>query len=107
MRIAAKLVVGLSATMALAGCSAIDRIKDIDGGPKVTPITGPVAQTVTNMPMPPAPTEPRGNSSLWQAGARSFFHDPRASRVGDIITVNVSMADAAKLSNTTQRSRTN
>ena len=107
MRMASKLVMGISAAVALAGCSAVDRIKDIDGGPKVTPITGPVAQTVTNMPMPLAPTEPRGNSSLWQAGARSFFHDPRASRVGDIITVNVSVADAAKFSNTTQRSRTN
>src|SRR6201986_404771 len=107
MRAMVKLVVGLGSVAALAGCSAVDRIKDIDGGPKVAPITGPGAQTVTNMPMPPAPTEPRGNSSLWQAGARSFFHDPRASRVGDIITVNVSVADAAKLSNTTSRARTN
>jgi flagellar L-ring protein precursor FlgH len=102
-----KLMIGLMAASALAGCSTVDRIKDIDGGPKVTPITGPVAQTVTNMPMPPVPTEPRGNSSLWQTGARSFFHDPRASRVGDIITVNVSVADAAKFSNTTSRTRTN
>jgi flagellar L-ring protein precursor FlgH len=51
--------------------------------------------------------EPRGASSLWQPGARSFFHDPRASRVGDIITVNISVTDAAKFSNTTSRSRTN
>jgi flagellar L-ring protein FlgH len=107
MRIVQKLAMGFGAAVALAGCSAVDRIKDIDGGPKVTAITGPVAPQVNNMPMPPAPSEPRGNSSLWQAGARSFFHDPRASRIGDIITVNVSVADAAKFSNTTQRSRTN
>jgi len=107
MRFVSKMVLGLSATVALAGCSAVDRIKDIDGGPKVAPIAGPIAQTVTNMPMPAAPTEPRGNSSLWQTGARSFFHDPRASRIGDIITVNVSVADAAKFSNTTNRTRTN
>src|SRR3569832_844653 len=99
MRFVSKLVLGLSVTMALAGCSAVDRIKDIDGGPKIAPIAGPVAQTVTNLPMPAAPTEPRGNASLWQTGARSFFHDPRASRVGDIITVNVSVADTAKFSN--------
>jgi flagellar L-ring protein precursor FlgH len=57
------------------------------------------------MPLPP--TEPRGAASLWQPGARSFFHDPRASRIGDILTVNITVADAAKISNTTSRSRTN
>ena len=39
--------------------------------------------------------------------ARSFFHDPRASRPGDIITVNITVADNAKLSNTTSRTRAN
>ncbi|HVU20161.1 MAG TPA: flagellar basal body L-ring protein FlgH [Rhizomicrobium sp.] len=106
MRISTLTAILLAAS-ALSACSTVDRLKEIDGGPKVAPIVGPVAQTVTNMPMPPAPTEPRGNSSLWQTGARSFFHDPRASRVGDIITVNVSVADAAKFSNTTSRTRTN
>jgi flagellar L-ring protein FlgH len=57
--------------------------------------------------MPAPPAEPRGAASLWQPGARSFFHDPRASRVGDIITVNIAVADAAKISNSTSRSRTN
>ena len=46
-------------------------------------------------------------NSLWQPESRSFFHDPRASRIGDLLTVNVTVADAAKISNTTQRSRTN
>ncbi|HVV64458.1 MAG TPA: flagellar basal body L-ring protein FlgH [Rhizomicrobium sp.] len=104
---AMKAASALLAVGALAGCSAIDRIKDIDGGPKMAPISNPMPQPVTSLPMPAAPTEPRGASSLWQPGARSFFHDPRASRVGDIITVNVSVADAAKMSNTTSRSRTN
>ena len=37
----------------------------------------------------------------------SFFHDPRAMHVGDVITVNVSVTDTAKMQNTTSRSRTN
>jgi flagellar L-ring protein precursor FlgH len=102
-----RTALGAFAIAALAGCSAVDRIKDIDGGPKLTPAANPPVQQVAAVPMPLAPTEPRGASSLWQPGARSFFHDPRASRVGDIITVNVSVTDAAKFSNTTSRSRTN
>ena len=99
------LLLGIFA--ALSGCSTIDRIKDMDGGPKLAPISDPMSKPVTSLPMPPAPSEPHAASSLWQPGARSFFHDPRASRVGDILTVNVSVADAAKISNTTSRSRTN
>lgn len=102
-----KTGLGLGAIALLAGCSAVDRIEQIDGGPKLSGVSNPVAPLVTSLPMPPAPMEPRAASSLWQPGARSFFHDPRASRVGDIITVNVSVADAAKLSNTTNRARTN
>jgi flagellar L-ring protein FlgH len=97
----------LGTVAALSGCSAVDRIKEIDGGPKINPAANPPVQQTAAVPMPAAPTEPRGASSLWQPGARSFFHDPRASRVGDIITVNISVADAAKLQNTTSRSRTN
>ena len=107
MRIA-RTIVSLAAIAALAGCSAVSRIEQIDGGPKLAPIANPMGQQqITSLPMPAAPTEPRGASSLWQPGARSFFHDPRASRVGDILTVNISVADAAKISNTTSRSRTN
>jgi len=102
-----KTVLGLGAIAALAGCSAVERVKEIDGGPKMAPVSVPVAQQITPLPMPAPPTEPRAASSLWQPGARSFFHDPRASRVGDIITVNVSVTDAAKFNNTTSRSRTN
>lgn len=104
---ALKTGMGLIAIAALAGCSAMDRIKDIDGGPKMTAAANPPVQPVASLPMPAATSEPRGANSLWQPGARSFFHDPRASRVGDIITVNVSVTDMAKFSNTTSRSRTN
>ena len=48
-----------------------------------------------------------GANSLWVNNARSFFDSPRASRVGDIMTVNIDIADRAQVSNTTARSRTN
>jgi flagellar L-ring protein precursor FlgH len=97
--------VGLSA---LAGCTAVDRIKEIGDPPALAGISDP-ASPVNAPPLPvPPPQEPyRAVNSLWASGSRSFFHDPRASRPGDIITVAISVADAAKFSNTTTRSRTN
>jgi flagellar L-ring protein precursor FlgH len=90
----------------LAGCSALDRIENIGQAPKLAPVGNPAdTQIVAAIPTPP-PITHAGNS-LWQPGAKSFFHDPRATHVGDVITVNVTVADAAKLSNTTSRSRTN
>ena len=91
---------------ALAGCSAVDRLSNIGEAPKLAPVGNPAdTQIVAAIPMPPPISH--ANNSLWQPGAHSFFHDPRASHVGDVITVNVSVADAAKLSNSTARSRTN
>jgi flagellar L-ring protein precursor FlgH len=91
---------------ALCGCSAIDRIENIGEAPKLAPVGNPAdAQIVAAIPATP-PIRHDGNS-LWQPGAKTFFQDPRASHVGDVITVNVSVADAAKLQNSTTRSRTN
>jgi len=89
----------------LAGCSTYQRLSELGSSPKLDPINHPAP--AVSVPMPQAPAEPRGRDSLWQPGARSFFHDPRASRVGDIITVNIAVADAAKISNSTSRSRAN
>jgi len=91
---------------ALSGCSAVDRIENIGQPPRLQPVGNPAdTQIVPAIPQPP-PITHAGNS-LWQPGATTFFKDPRATRVGDVITVNVSIADAAKMQNSTSRSRTN
>jgi flagellar L-ring protein precursor FlgH len=97
------------AAAALAGCSAVTRIKEIGDAPSMATLADPASPVNTAppaLPMPPPPPS-RAVSSLWASGSRSFFHDPRASRPGDIITVNITVADAAKISNTTSRSRAN
>lgn len=89
---------------ALSGCNAVGRIERIGGEPALAPITAQPQQV--DLPMPQIATG-RQTGSLWQTGSHTFFPDPRADHVGDIITVDVTIADAAQLSNTTTRTRNN
>jgi flagellar L-ring protein precursor FlgH len=79
------------------------------GPPQLAPVetpedlTGGGQQTVPQ-PAPVAYEPPRPNS-LWRAGSRSFFNDQRASRIGDILTVNIEIDDKAEVSNSTNRTR--
>lgn len=91
---------------ALSACSAVDRLQNIGEAPKLAAVGNPAGSPiVAEIPRPVPITH--DNNSLWQPGSQSFFHDPRAMHVGDVITVNVSVADTAKMQNTTSRSRTN
>ena len=101
-----KLSVLLLAGAALSACSAVDRIENIGEAPKLSAVGNPAGQNIVAEIPRPAPIT-HDNNSLWQPGSQSFFHDPRAMHVGDVITVNVSVADTAKMQNTTSRSRTN
>ena len=84
----------------------MDRIENIGQAPSLAAVGNPAGQQIVAQIPPSAPIV-HPNNSLWQPGAQNFFRDPRASKVGDVITVNVSVSDAAKLSNTSSRSRTN
>jgi flagellar L-ring protein precursor FlgH len=101
-----KLSALLLAGAALSACSAVDRIENIGQAPKMAAVGNPAGQQIVAAIPRPSPIT-HDNNSLWQPGSQSFFHDPRAMHVGDVITVNVSVADTAKMQNTTSRSRTN
>jgi flagellar L-ring protein precursor FlgH len=94
---------------ALASCSAIDRIGHIGEQPELTAITNPQGvpgyQPIT-MPMPAPQVAERQPNSLWRAGARTFFKDLRATRVGDIVTVTINVNDFGTWQNSTTRTRT-
>ncbi len=78
-------------------------------GPQLRPVGTPAALTGAQqqtMPQPePVAYEPGQANSLWRTGSRSFFNDQRASRIGDIITVEIEIDDSAELSNSSNRQR--
>ncbi|NET71302.1 MAG: flagellar basal body L-ring protein FlgH [Sphaerospermopsis sp. SIO1G2] len=95
--------------LATACGSTLDRLESIGKEPPLTrtdnPQTKPDYAPVT-WPLPhPAPPETRYSNSLWQPGARAFFRDQRAARIGDILTVNVTINDRAELANESERTR--
>ncbi|HKY17931.1 MAG TPA: flagellar basal body L-ring protein FlgH [Rhizomicrobium sp.] len=101
-----KISTSVAAGALLSACSAIGRIENIGEAPKLAAIGNPAGQQIVAEIPRPAPIT-HVNNSLWQPGAQSFFHDPRAMHIGDVITVNVSVADTAKIQNSSSRSRTN
>jgi flagellar L-ring protein precursor FlgH len=92
---------------ALAACGSI---REAALGPKMGPMAYPaplVAQTqpVLASAREPAP-QPASANSLWRTGARAFFADQRAGRVGDILTVLITIDDSAKTQNATSATKT-
>ena len=96
------------AALALGACTPLDRLAEIGEPPVMTNPQNPTARPnyrPVSLPMPaPEPVHHEANS-LWRSGSRAFFKDQRASKVGDIITVNVNITDSAAINNRTQRTR--
>jgi flagellar L-ring protein precursor FlgH len=105
----ALLVATLAVAGPLAGCASItEAVK----GPSMAPMGYPsalLAQDQGVMPLAASGREPLPHpaspNSLWRTGARAFFNDQRASRVGDILTVQININDTAKTSNATNATR--
>jgi flagellar L-ring protein precursor FlgH len=94
------------AALLLGGCAGLG---DVVAPPQLTQIQNPAtiagSQRVS-MPLPAPTMETAAPNSLWRTGARSFFNDQRAAKIGDILTVNIEIQDSAQVNNTTARSRT-
>jgi flagellar L-ring protein precursor FlgH len=92
----------------LGGCTALTRLTEIGGPPRMTATTDPTSDPKwrpVTMPMPRAEAAPREPASLWRTGSRAFFKDQRAAQVGDIVTVLVNTADTADVENATNATR--
>jgi len=95
----------LAAALLLPALSACDSVREAVDGPKMGPMGYPAVLVGANQPVlesarEPLP-QPQTANSLWRTGARTFFNDQRAGRVGDILTVLVTVNDSAKTSNST------
>lgn len=98
----------LSATALLATGCVTDKLAAVGRTPALSGIEDPSRAPnyrPVQLPMPDAPVQDRQANSLWRAGARAFFKDQRAGRVGDILTVTIQINDRAQLQNNTNRSR--
>lgn len=101
----------LACGLALGACSStVDRLNAVGQAPALSAIDNPTTipgYRPVSMPMP-APEPPVYNAnSLWRSGARAFFRDQRAARIGDILTVIVQVTDSAVINNKTSRTRDN
>jgi flagellar L-ring protein precursor FlgH len=98
-------LVALAALAPLAACSSVSEAVN---GPQLAPVSYPAA-LVGKDQLVVTPREEIGAASansLWRTGARAFFGDQRARRVGDILTVQIDIDDSAKTTNGTTSSRT-
>ena len=91
-------------TLSLGGCYQWTRLNEFGASPPLTPTQDPTAHRgyqPVRMPMPEQTYDTHAPNSLWRTGAKAFFKDQRASRVGDIVTVLVKSTDKIEFKNET------
>ena len=101
----------LASTLLTSGCSSIfGKLNHLNEPPPQTAIVNPQEKPnykPISWPMPADQPPPKQYAnSLWQPGARAFFRDGRASRVGDILKVNININDKLQFNNQTEGKRT-
>jgi len=112
---AKRLCMAVIFALTLPGCSAISRIGDIGQAPDLAPIESARVVPQDNQPgqkaiqVSPQQTASltHQKNSLWRIGSKNFFRDQRASKVGDILTIDIIIDDKASIDNQTTRTRSN
>lgn len=111
MKLIGVILLVMSALSLTACGDTLRKLNDIGNQPPLTRVENPQLRAdykPLSWPLPdPEGISARTANSLWQPGARGFFRDQRATRVGDILRINIDIADNAKFDNTTNLGRTN
>jgi flagellar L-ring protein precursor FlgH len=98
-----RLFLALPALVFLGGCA--NNLAEVGQAPFMSPIGQGLQANARGIPL-----AGRGNRatagphSLWNE-RKDLYRDPRATRIGDLLTVNILMNDKATLDNKTDRSR--
>lgn len=90
----------------LTGCAG--QLEDVGRAPEMSPVGYGLA--VQQPAAYPLSTFGQGTvkdyNSLWASGRDNFFADPRAKKVGDVLTVTIQINDRANMDNSSDRRRT-
>ena len=100
----------LAVALSLSACGIDQRLAQVNQLPEMSDIANPVEKPgyrPVRLPMPNAEMPTNMSNSLWRGGSRAFFKDQRAAKIGDLLTVQIEIADKASVDNTTTRSRKN
>ena len=104
MMIFNKGMVPVAAALALAACAR--DFEEINRAPNLTAVGDGIAQAHAPPSMlSRARADRPGGDSLWDGRNGDLFRDRRAARVGDVLTVTISINDKASLGATSDRSR--
>lgn len=99
MRVAASILL----CACLAGCAG--DIREIGREPLMSPVgTGLLAEVQPTASAVFLPASRSGGRSIWSGGRADIFSDPRAAKIGDVVTVDISINDRASFGNATDRS---
>jgi flagellar L-ring protein FlgH len=92
----------LAGLLLLTGCAG--DLKEVGREPQMSPVGTGLSADVAPMPTSVFAQNGRGTSgAIWDGSHAEIFSDPRASRIGDVITVNISINDSAVFGNTSGR----
>ena len=98
-----KGLVAILVALLLGGCAG--DLREIGREPSMSPVgAGLAADVKPSASAVFVPAHYTKGQSLWDGSSADLFSDPRAKKIGDVVTVNIAINDKATFGNATDRS---